>query len=91
MQGGLLDEYRGPTSVTRNATPRSKLAEDLVRAFLASGTPAASVDWERSGYGCRELYKSLWHTCSKPPYRPFVAVSRRGDMLILKRMGGLGR
>jgi CRISPR/Cas system-associated protein Csm6 len=90
MLDGLLDDYDGPLSVTRNATPRSRLAEDVVRAFLAGGAPAASVRWERSGYGLDELYKGLWNACSKPPYKRLVAVSRRGRTLILKRIGGFG-
>lgn len=82
----LLDAYDGATSIARNSTERSVLAENLVRAFLGNRAISAVVRWERSGYGLEELYKGLWNTCQKEPYKRLVKVSVRNDQLILKRI-----
>lgn len=83
----LLGEYDGATSIARNSTERSELAENLVVAFLRNRAVSAIVRWERSGYGQEELYKGLWNTCQKEPYKRFVTVSTRENQLILKRIG----
>ena len=83
----LLDPYDGATSIARNSTERSVLAEKLVTAFLRNRAASAIVRWERSGYGQEDLYKGLWNTCHKEPYKRLVTVSMRESQLILKRIG----
>jgi hypothetical protein len=83
----LLGDYDGSTSIARNSTERSELAENIVLAFLRNRAISAIVRWEHSGYGQEELYKGLWNTCQKEPYKRLVAVSTRKDQLILKRIG----
>lgn len=87
MYDELLDPYNGATSIARNSTERSVLAENLVVAFLRNRAVSATVRWERSGYELENLYKGLWNTCQKEPYKHLVTVSMRNDKLILKRIG----
>ena len=83
----LLDVYDGAISISRNPTERSVLAEKLVVAFLRNRACMASVKWELSGYGLDELYKGLWNTCQKEPYKRLVTASKRDGKLILRRIG----
>lgn len=83
----LLDPYNGATSLSRNTSERSVLAEKLVVTFLRNRAACASVRWSQSGYGFEELYKGLWNTCQKEPYNQRVTVSKRDGKLILKRIG----
>ena len=83
----LLDAYDGATSTARNSTERSVLAENLVVAFLRNRAVTATVRWERSGFALDDLYKGLWNTCQKEPYKRLVTVSMRNSQLILKRIG----
>lgn len=82
----IVGPYGGDLGITRNATARSKLSARILTYFLKYRAESATVDWRRTGYGMRELYKTLWNTCQKPPYKGRVRVSMREDQLILIRM-----
>ena len=84
--GELIEPYEGPTSITRNSTERSELSERLILTFLNAHATSANVRWERSGFSMEELYRGLWNTCQKDPYKRLVKVHIRNGHLILKRI-----
>lgn len=82
----IVGPYGGDLGVTRNATKRSRLSARILTYFLKYRADSATVEWRRTEYGIDELYKGLWNTCQKPPYKGRVRVSMRGDQLTLTRM-----
>lgn len=72
--------------ISRNATRRSRIAESIVSTFVGARATSAQVHWEATGLGLDEMYKGLWNVCCKEPYSELVRVSKRGELIFLRRV-----
>ena len=83
---GVLEPCTGPVYRAGSVTPRSRLSNALVAAFLASGAASAAIRHEQTPYGLGELYDGVRNVCRKKGLRRVVAVSKRGGRLHLRRL-----
>lgn len=83
----LVAPYDGATSIARNSTERSILAEKIIRTFIRNRAAFASVKWEDTDYELFDLYRGLYNACQKKAYKKIVTVSMRQNQIILKRIG----